>query len=161
MAIFSLIGCLIVLIVPALFLTGLVLWLSNRGSRTGAEGAGCGRCGYSARGATGWNCPECGADLREVGIRTADPRQQGRRRLGFGLMIGGGALGVLLVLLVVGSALMWSSSRSMQAQKTTMPVQAQPASSPSSGPQVFQSVPAPSQPAEPTDPSAPAEPTAP
>ena len=28
----------------------------------------CGKCGYSARGLSIPECPECGADLREVGI---------------------------------------------------------------------------------------------
>jgi hypothetical protein len=30
--------------------------------------ARCGRCGYAMRGVTTFNCPECGADLREVGM---------------------------------------------------------------------------------------------
>ncbi len=30
----------------------------------------CGQCGYIVRGVAGVNCPECGADLREVGIVT-------------------------------------------------------------------------------------------
>lgn len=35
----------------------------------------CGNCGYPAKGISTLNCPECGADLREVGIVT------GMRRL--------------------------------------------------------------------------------
>jgi hypothetical protein len=35
----------------------------------------CGRCGYAVRGLLGLTCPECGADLREVGIVT--PKQRG------------------------------------------------------------------------------------
>ena len=45
-----------------------------RGS--GEKGACCGRCGYSTRALTSFDCPECGGDLREVGI--VPPR----RRLG-------------------------------------------------------------------------------
>jgi hypothetical protein len=30
--------------------------------------ASCGKCGYQVRGISTLNCPECGADLREVGI---------------------------------------------------------------------------------------------
>ena len=30
----------------------------------------CGQCGYIVRGVAGVHCPECGADLREVGIVT-------------------------------------------------------------------------------------------
>ena len=29
---------------------------------------GCGNCGYNVRGLTTFKCPECGQDLREVGI---------------------------------------------------------------------------------------------
>jgi hypothetical protein len=36
----------------------------------------CGKCGYSVEGLTQLNCPECGADLRQVGIKTA-PSQSG------------------------------------------------------------------------------------
>lgn len=32
---------------------------------------GCGRCGYAVRGLSTFNCPECGSDLREVGINIA------------------------------------------------------------------------------------------
>ena len=35
----------------------------------------CGRCGYPARGLTTFICPECGSDLREVGIRTQAMRR--------------------------------------------------------------------------------------
>ncbi len=34
----------------------------------------CGRCGYPARGISTLQCPECGADLREVGITTGKER---------------------------------------------------------------------------------------
>ena len=30
----------------------------------------CGRCGYSVTGLAAMTCPECGSDLREVGIKT-------------------------------------------------------------------------------------------
>ena len=38
--------------------------------RRGMEGRGphCGSCGYSTHGLAGLTCPECGSDLREVGI---------------------------------------------------------------------------------------------
>ena len=35
----------------------------------------CDRCGYPARGLTTFICPECGSDLREVGIRTPAMRR--------------------------------------------------------------------------------------
>lgn len=37
-------------------------------------GPACGRCGYCVRGIPGIVCPECGSDLREVGIVTANSR---------------------------------------------------------------------------------------
>jgi class 3 adenylate cyclase len=35
----------------------------------------CGRCGYSVTGLTTFSCPECGADLRDVGIIPAAKRR--------------------------------------------------------------------------------------
>lgn len=35
----------------------------------------CGKCGYSVRGLDSFTCPECGSDLREVGILTDDRRR--------------------------------------------------------------------------------------
>lgn len=37
--------------------------------------AACGKCGYAARGLSTFICPECGSDLREVGI--VRPEQRG------------------------------------------------------------------------------------
>ncbi|XAM00010.1 hypothetical protein OT109_01215 [Phycisphaeraceae bacterium D3-23] len=37
----------------------------------------CGKCGYPARGLNTFECPECGADLREVGIVTPGMRRGG------------------------------------------------------------------------------------
>jgi hypothetical protein len=38
------------------------------GKRRRVTGPQCGKCGYSAEGATTMICPECGADFREVGL---------------------------------------------------------------------------------------------
>ncbi len=55
---------------------GTVLWRRRGGGRTGE--AVCGRCGYIVRGLPSFTCPECGSDLRQVGIRTAgQPRPLG------------------------------------------------------------------------------------
>ncbi|MEX0654989.1 MAG: hypothetical protein WD534_07455 [Phycisphaeraceae bacterium] len=52
-------------------LVGLA-WLWWRVVRGGSGSAlpSCGKCGYAARGVQSLACPECGADLREVGIVT-------------------------------------------------------------------------------------------
>lgn len=50
---------------------GLMIWLLWKFGRRGRENDGeprCGNCGYLVRGLAELNCPECGADLREVGI---------------------------------------------------------------------------------------------
>lgn len=39
-----------------------------------SHGSTCGRCDYSARGLTTFVCPECGGDLREVGILPSEMR---------------------------------------------------------------------------------------
>ncbi len=39
--------------------------------------ATCGQCGYSVEGLTSFNCPECGADLRTVGIVSPNSRRPG------------------------------------------------------------------------------------
>ena len=62
------------LVIALAVLTGLVLvaatwWRRGWGRRRVAEPS-CGRCGYSVRGLASFNCPECGSDLREVGIVT-------------------------------------------------------------------------------------------
>ena len=35
----------------------------------------CGQCGYLSKGAASFTCPECGSDLREVGIVRRDRRR--------------------------------------------------------------------------------------
>jgi class 3 adenylate cyclase len=44
-----------------------------RGARANPEPA-CGKCGYVVRGLPTFHCPECGSDLRAVGIVSATPR---------------------------------------------------------------------------------------
>lgn len=49
------------------------LWLRGAVAKPSAKPSAtmpaCGGCGYPARGITSFECPECGADLREVGIK--------------------------------------------------------------------------------------------
>jgi len=56
---------------------GLIwLWLSVfRRSAVTDDLARCGPCDYAVRGIGSLTCPECGADLREVGIVTPKPRR--------------------------------------------------------------------------------------
>ncbi|HLL89677.1 MAG TPA: zinc ribbon domain-containing protein [Tepidisphaeraceae bacterium] len=57
----------------------------------------CGRCGYAVRGLPELTCPECGSDLRRVGIRTAggaatDPRAVRSARWALFVAVAGGTL---------------------------------------------------------------------
>ncbi|WP_432799112.1 hypothetical protein [Poriferisphaera sp. WC338] len=55
---------------------------------------GCGKCGYLVKGLSGLNCPECGADLREVGIG-----KPGRSRRGF-VVLGSVMIGLSFLFLI-------------------------------------------------------------
>ncbi len=76
---FSLIGILFLIIPFAYLLASVVglsyLWYRVLKGKRGGDLPTCARCGYGVRGLAGLNCPECGADLREVGITT--PKQRG------------------------------------------------------------------------------------
>lgn len=98
----------LLLVFPLAAIVGLMLWLPHRHALTSNGGSACGQCGYSAVGATPFACPECGADLREAGIRRIPPRQLLWRRLGYGLMLGGGAM----TLLAAGPLIAWLLSSS-------------------------------------------------
>jgi hypothetical protein len=52
---------------------GLVLVLRRRGRGKPV----CGACGYAVAGLETLKCPECGSDLREVGITGGSPRRTG------------------------------------------------------------------------------------
>lgn len=62
------------LLIALVVLAGLVLlatiWRRQAWGRGRAAEPSCGKCGYPVRGLTSLNCPECGSDLREVGIVT-------------------------------------------------------------------------------------------
>jgi hypothetical protein len=60
--------------------------------RTTAGGA-CGRCGYAVEGLTQFMCPECGSDLRQVGITPSRPKSG--RATALALLITLGLLAVL------------------------------------------------------------------
>ncbi|MEM1108770.1 MAG: hypothetical protein AAGH99_08775 [Planctomycetota bacterium] len=67
----------------------IVAWVLvfRGGGKTNADDlACCGSCGYPARGAVNFDCVECGADLREVGIVNLAQRKRPLGPLGFGLL---------------------------------------------------------------------------
>lgn len=95
---------------------GVVLWASGGRSRSHAGNEmACGSCGYAVRGLTQWTCPECGADLREAGIRSGG--SSGRRVLGMLLTIACGA--VLLLSCVVPALFLTASSGSSMSAPAT------------------------------------------
>jgi hypothetical protein len=60
-------GHLMIMVIFGLVVSFLVfLAMRNRG--TAPSEPSCGKCGYLVKGLTGLTCPECGSDLREVGI---------------------------------------------------------------------------------------------
>ena len=69
----------------------IVVLLIRRGRGT-TDGGTCGGCGYMVRGLSTLRCPECGADLREVGINK--PAKRSSKALTILIIL----LGVLLFL---------------------------------------------------------------
>ena len=71
---------LLLLFFTGAFIFGLI-WLLRRKptERKPAADPTCGKCGYIVKGLTTFTCPECGSDLREVGIisAAAPPRSSG------------------------------------------------------------------------------------
>jgi len=78
---------LLLLIILLAIVAAVIAWalvVSRRGRRP--SGAVCGACGYSVVGLTTMRCPECGGDLREVGILTPHTPRQGGRVVGGALL---------------------------------------------------------------------------
>ena len=74
---------LLVLIVGGL-IYGIIL-MSGGGSRGGSAEMSCGGCGYAVRGLEALNCPECGGDLRQIGINRG--QRSGSRGAGITLVV--------------------------------------------------------------------------
>lgn len=114
-----------------LIVAGIVL-LARASPGPGADGSTCGKCGYSARGLTTFTCPECGSDLREVGIQ-----RSGRRGRAPGVVLLVIGL-VLMLLLCLMSGLMWfrvsTPHRVMPVAPTPTPLAPTPPPPPSSPP---------------------------
>src|SRR5437588_12839068 len=56
------------LLLPIVLGSAVLQWASRGRTRNKATEPRCGRCGYNVTGLPGTICPECGSDLREVGI---------------------------------------------------------------------------------------------
>jgi hypothetical protein len=96
-------------------LAAMLLW-----KRRSAEAGGCcGKCGYSTRALTTFACPECGADLREVGI--VQPTKRAVPTVA--ILVTAGVLGVFVLLCCGGIGLpMWVRFRSAPMPATTATV---------------------------------------
>jgi len=91
----SFLELLILLLVLAMIVGGIaciIIGVILR-KKTNPDGGACGKCGYSVNQLETMTCPECGADLREVGIKTAT---------GKGSAIALIAVGALMLLLCLG-----------------------------------------------------------
>lgn len=118
-----------------MLITGIVMLARQRGvSSASAEGR-CGKCGYLAAGLTTFVCPECGSDLRVVGIHA--PLKS--RGLAVGLTISGA---VVLVLMCAGFfGLLFfrvpsGSARTVQIARPSPPRVAPPTAPPAPTPPV-------------------------
>ena len=107
----------IIFLVLAALVVGITLWITG-GSGKGNGEMSCGGCGYAVRGLQGVNCPECGADLRKVGI--SEPKGAATRNLGIFLTVGT----LLLLLTCMGSIFFFSVRSSSPVQ--AVPTQAVP-----------------------------------
>lgn len=108
-------------IIGVLCVSAILTSARRRPGDTPLDSGACGQCGYSVRGVSELWCPECGADLREVGIDR--PRRAGGSRGWLMLFAVTGLAGVALVMVM----LLWTSS---SAPAPAKPMPAQPAPNP-------------------------------
>ena len=108
-------------------IVGIILWATSGSG--GSSEMSCGGCGYVVRGLSQLTCPECGADLREVGIgRGSSP---GRRTTGIILTL---CCGGLILLGCGGSTwLFLADGSSVQSVPAVQTLPSQPSTSSSSG----------------------------
>lgn len=115
---FAILPLILLLLLFGGLVLGIILWVSGGRSRSSGAMA-CGGCGYAVRGLEALNCPECGADLRQVGINRG---QSGGSRV-FGIVLTVCCGGVLL-LGCLGSAFLFVGLSPSSIQSG--PVQAYP-----------------------------------
>lgn len=110
---------LILSLLSALLCLGVGIGFATRQGRAApsSDGAVCGGCGYSVRGVSELWCPECGADLREVGIEP--PRaSRSSKTLWIPLLI----IALFFIGFILVSLLMWNESPSVgPAKRGPMP----------------------------------------
>lgn len=114
----------ILLLVGIAALVLIILGTVKMASGPSGPGGSCGGCGYSVKGLTTLTCPECGADLREVGINR--PNSQA----GLWMLVSGSVLGVFLAVCMCGG-LFWGFAAQPQPVPVAVPsATAQPAPPP-------------------------------
>ena len=119
---FALIFLLIALLVFGGLIVGIVLWTTSKGGSS--SDMTCGKCGYGVRGLSQLSCPECGADLREVGIgRGGKP---GQRTTGIVLTCICGAMVLLGCGLFTLALVGWNTASNSQSIQATQQRQAIP-----------------------------------
>ena len=115
----SILVLVVALLVLAGFVMGIILWITG-GRRSSGE-MSCGGCGYNVHGLEQLHCPECGADLRAVGISKGS--SGGKRTVGIVMTVLCGfvlvsCVGIMLVSFLFASA----SNSSTTIQTHTGPI---------------------------------------
>src|SRR5687767_3475956 len=88
----------------AAVVSGVFAWLAVRMSRRFPGAPTCGRCRYVVTGVPTFTCPECGSDLRQVGITPAHAPISPRTAARWWLILNGFALlGTLAFILLAAS----------------------------------------------------------
>jgi hypothetical protein len=95
--------------------------LPNRPPKTTPADPTCGQCGYCVRGISTLTCPECGSDLREVGIIPPNKRIFGSKTIKlilwtFAAPPLAALISILLLFTVLPFAQMYKVDRSIQIQ---------------------------------------------
>ena len=114
----SIFGLLIIALVLGALILGIVLWIT--GGPKGNGEMSCGACGYAVRGLEALNCPECGADLRTVGINR--PKGGAGRTAGIVITI----VTSLLILTCLGSSVFLAGSNTLSTPTSIQAVPAHP-----------------------------------
>lgn len=116
---FAIAPLLVIAVILIAFIVGITLWIIGGRSRSKGE-MSCGGCDYPVRGLEALHCPECGADLRMVGInRTSSGSSRG---FGIGLIM----VTAFIVISCLGSWLFLSQPSSPSPGTPTRSLQSTP-----------------------------------